>query len=74
MQNENAVGHFQHLFEFCRYENACKPLGGLLPYDVKDLALGLHVDAAARFIEEHDGGTGIEPFANHHFLLIAAGQ
>ena len=36
--------------------------------------LGAHIDAARRVHQQQDAGVGRQPFAQHHLLLIAAGQ
>ena len=40
--------------------------------DVVHLGLGPHVNAARRLIEDEQAGLGVEPFAEDHFLLVAA--
>ena len=53
-QNQDAVGHFQQFFELGRHEDRRQALLRLRPDDVEDLPAGVHVDAAARLVEQHD--------------------
>ena len=39
-----------------------------------DLGLGADVDAARRLVEDEQRGLGVEPLAQHHLLLVAAGE
>ncbi|MCY1244048.1 hypothetical protein D9M72_571000 [compost metagenome] len=74
VHDEDAVGDFQHFLEFRRDEEAGETVSRLLPDDVEDLPLGLDIDAAARLVEEHHRGLPVQPFADHHLLLVAARQ
>src|SRR6267143_3486070 len=47
---------------------------GELVDDAIDLVLGADVDTAGRFVQDQDFRIGEQPFRQHHFLLIAAGQ
>ena len=49
-------------------------LGREFADDRMHLGLGADVDAARRLVEDQQRGIGVEPFAQHHLLLIAARQ
>ena len=61
-------GHFRgdhdHAFAGC----------GQLVDDGVDLVFGADVDAAGRLVEDQHLRIGEQPFAQHHLLLVAAGQ
>jgi hypothetical protein len=48
--------------------------GGELVDDLVDFELRAHIDAACRFIEQDDARLGEQGFAEHDFLLVAAGE
>jgi hypothetical protein len=48
------------------------PCCGQLVEQVIDLALGAHVDAARRLVEDQDLGVGGQPLADDDLLLVAA--
>ena len=72
--DQHAVAHRQHLGQVGRDHDDADPLGGELVDHCVDLRLGADVDAARRLIEDQHRRVGVEPFAQHHLLLVAAGK
>ena len=49
-------------------------IGSQITDHAMDLGLGAHVDTACRLIQYQQFGACVEPFGQHHLLLIAAGE
>ena len=39
-----------------------------------DLRLGSNINPSGWFVQNENPGLGVQPFAEHHFLLVPAGQ
>ncbi len=68
------MADFVEFFEFAGDEETADAFFAEIPHDLEDLLLGLEIDAAGGFVEEHDARVGVEPFAEDDFLLISAAE
>ena len=74
MEDKHAITHPQDLFEIARDHEDGDTVGRQSIHDPIDFALGAHVDAPGRLVEDDDPGLSGKPFTDDHLLLIAAAQ
>src|SRR6266403_3968569 len=72
--DQDAVAHAEQLGQLRGDHDDGFALLGAVVEEPVDLALGAYVDAAGGLVEDEHLGVGGEPLADHHFLLVAAGQ
>ena len=72
--DRDAVGKRQDLVEVGGDEQDADALRGEAAHDAEHVALGADVDAAARLVHQQHLGRGHQRLADHHLLLVAAGQ
>ena len=72
--HQDAVAHAQDLRQLARDHQDRQALLRELAHQAVDLGLGADVDAAGRLVQDQDARLGREPFAEHHLLLVAAGE
>src|SRR5690349_5387976 len=72
--DEHPVGQAEHLRQVRGDDDDGEPFGRQVADDGVDLALGAHVDALCRLVEEQHLGVRGEPPGQQHLLLVAAGQ
>ena len=74
MEDKHAIAHAEDLFEIARDHEDGGAVGRQSIHDPVDFALGAHVDAPRRLIEDNGPGLPGQPFAHDDFLLIPAAQ
>jgi hypothetical protein len=72
--DQHAIGMRDDFLKVRRDEDYAHPLVTEAPDGLEDLLLGAEVDTARRLVQEQDARLPVQPFADHQFLLIAAGQ
>ncbi len=72
--HRDAVGQRHHLLEVRGGEQDAEALGGEVAHHPEDLGLGADIDAAAGLVHQQHPGVGHQRLADHHLLLVAAGE
>src|SRR5215203_1019497 len=74
VKDQDAVADSQRLLDLRGGEQQCQPLAGQLVAQEIDLGLRADVDTPGGVIDNHDLGTGCQPFGDDHLLLVATGK
>ena len=72
--DQDAVAHADQLLDLRGDHQDAGAVGGEPVDDLVDLVLGADVDAAGRLVEDEQARAAQQPLADHHLLLVAAGQ
>ena len=73
-QNDDAVAHADELGHLGGDQDDRHALCGKVGDHRVHFRLGADIDALRRLVEDEDARLGAQPFGQHHFLLVAAGQ
>src|SRR5262245_23253963 len=74
VHDQNTIAHAENLGQFRRKHHDTHALCRELVHELVDFHFGTYVNAAGAFVKNQDIGGAAEPFAEHHFLLIAAAE
>src|SRR5579871_5860875 len=74
VKDQHAIAHAQDFLQITGDHQDGSARAGELVHERVDLALGAHVDATRRFVENKHTGLAGQPFAEDHLLLVAAAE